>query len=94
MAGECRLGHETRHFNIGQYRRAQSQGKHESHNADFFDPSNSVSSLPLQPGLHQTPSLPPPPSSLKLGNGCMPPVNLKHKHSFVQYGHCLAAWQA
>ena len=38
-----RLGHETRHFNIGQYRRMQSRGKHESHDASFFDHTNLVS---------------------------------------------------
>ena len=39
----CRLGHETRHFNIGRYRRMQSHGTHKSHDAAFFDNSNAVS---------------------------------------------------
>ena len=32
----CRLGHETRHFNVGSYRRKQ-RGESEVQNADLFD---------------------------------------------------------
>lgn len=52
----CRLGHETRHFNIGQYRRAQSHGRHESHTAQFFDSSNPVKFLPLSSSFASIPS--------------------------------------
>ncbi len=37
----CRLGHDTRHFNVGQYRRVQ-KGAGEVQDASFFDPSNEV----------------------------------------------------
>ncbi|EFJ46639.1 hypothetical protein VOLCADRAFT_30993, partial [Volvox carteri f. nagariensis] len=35
------LGHHTRHFNVGSYRRLQ-KGDHEVQNADFFDAHNSA----------------------------------------------------
>ena len=37
----CRLGHDTRHFNVGQYRRVQ-KGTDEVQDASFFDPGNEV----------------------------------------------------
>ena len=40
-SGFCRLGHDTRHFNVGQYRRVQ-RGTDVVQDASFFDPSNEV----------------------------------------------------
>ena len=37
----CRLGHDTRHFNVGQYRRKQ-RGEDEIQDASFFDHKNPV----------------------------------------------------
>ena len=37
----CRLGHDTRHFNVGQYRRKQ-RGDDELQDASFFDHKNPV----------------------------------------------------
>ena len=37
----CRLGHDTKHFNVGQYRRVQKTAS-EIQNASFFDPNNEV----------------------------------------------------
>lgn len=37
----CRLGHDTKHFNVGQYRRVQ-KGDEEVQDASFFDPNNEV----------------------------------------------------
>ena len=37
----CRLGHDTKHFNVGQYRRVQKTTS-EIQNASFFDPNNEV----------------------------------------------------
>ena len=39
--GGCRLGHDTRHFNVGQYRRKQ-RGDDEIQDASFFDHKNPV----------------------------------------------------
>ena len=41
MAASCRLGHETRHFNVGSYRRKQ-RGEDEIQNADLFDHKSKV----------------------------------------------------
>jgi 6-phosphofructo-2-kinase/fructose-2,6-biphosphatase len=35
------LGHDTKHFNVGQYRRVQ-KGNEEVQDASFFDPHNEV----------------------------------------------------
>lgn len=37
----CRLGHTTRHFNVGLYRRKQ-KGEEEVQDATFFDHTNQV----------------------------------------------------
>lgn len=37
----CRLGHDTKHFNVGQYRRVQKTAS-EIQDASFFDPNNEV----------------------------------------------------
>ena len=37
----CRLGHDTKHFNVGQYRRVQKTAS-DIQNASFFDPNNEV----------------------------------------------------
>ena len=42
----CRLGHDTKHFNVGQYRRVQKSAA-EVQDASFFDPNNEVP-LPAQ----------------------------------------------
>ena len=42
----CRLGHDTRHFNVGQYRRKQ-RGDDELQDASFFDHKNPVRCLLL-----------------------------------------------
>lgn len=39
-----RLGHDTKHFNVGQYRRVQ-KGDEEMQDAQFFDPNNEVNTL-------------------------------------------------
>ena len=39
----CRLGHTTRHFNVGQYRRKQ-KGE-DMQDAAFFDHNNAVRKL-------------------------------------------------
>ena len=39
-----RLGHETKHFNVGSYRRKQ-RGEDEIQEADFFDHNNTVGTL-------------------------------------------------
>ena len=39
----CRLGHDTKHFNVGQYRRVQKTAS-EVQDASFFDPNNEVAS--------------------------------------------------
>lgn len=48
----CRLGHDTKHFNVGQYRRVQKSAS-EVQDASFFDPNNEVSPLchPMAPAL-------------------------------------------
>ena len=40
----CRLGHDTRHFNVGQYRRKQ-RGDDAIQDASFFDHKNPVRSI-------------------------------------------------
>ena len=64
----CRLGHDTKHFNVGQYRRVQKTTS-EIQNASFFDPNNEVgpayskcamtpiSLTSLSPSAHCDPSL-------------------------------------
>lgn len=44
------LGHPTRHFNVGQYRRVQAQG--EVQDASFFDPSNPEGNIARARALH------------------------------------------
>ena len=46
----CRLGHDTRHFNVGQYRRKQKPND-EVQDASFFDTTNQVRSQQYLPGL-------------------------------------------
>ena len=41
----CRLGHDTRHFNVGQYRRKQ-RNEDEIQDASMFDHKNPVSCSP------------------------------------------------
>src|SRR5690349_181943 len=42
--GHGRLGHETRHFNVGQYRRRQNSDA-QVQDASFFDHNNPVSDV-------------------------------------------------
>ena len=49
-----RLGHDTRHFNVGAYRRTQ-KGAEEVQDASFFDHANEVNTL----SLHSSPFPPP-----------------------------------
>lgn len=47
------LGHETKHFNVGMYRR-QEKGQGELQDANFFDHTNREASpgVPLFPGTN------------------------------------------
>ena len=38
----CRLGHQSRHFNVGAYRRKIKVEEEDEQDANFFDPDNEV----------------------------------------------------
>lgn len=47
----CRLGHISKHFNVGKYRRELKGDTGDEQDAHFFDHSNEVRQLVLQPQL-------------------------------------------
>jgi len=46
--GACRLGHKTRHFNVGSYRRQIKNDEDDAQDSRFFDPSNQVRPQPMR----------------------------------------------